>query len=101
MTRRAVGTNTPRAQYTSAGRGQIAGTTKNKALPVNVPVSRRVRLHDQQTGTLIREKWSDPGTGAYNFSGVPEGRKHYVVAIDHTGEYGGPIETDIVAELMP
>lgn len=101
MTRRAVGTIAPRVQLGSSGRGQIPGTTKNKATPANVPVSRRVLLHDQATAVPIREKWSDPGTGAYVFQGVPEGRKHYVVAFDHTGEWGGEVETDIFAEPMP
>lgn len=83
------------------GAGQIAGTTKVTALPDNVPVRRRVRLHDQKTGILVQEVWSDAATGAYLFRRLRMGLKYYVTAFDHTGAYGGVIETDITPEAMP
>lgn len=70
------------------------GSVKKNGAP-DIPVRRRVRLHDQPTGALVRETWSDPSTGAYGFENVREG-VYYVLSIDHTGEYGGVIETDIV-----
>lgn len=79
---------------------QIVGSAKNKATPANLPVRRRIRLHDQRTGLAVRETWSDPVDGAYSFKSVAAGT-YYVTAFDHTGEYGGVIETDIVAEPMP
>ena len=71
-----------------------AGTTKNTGTP-NTPVRRRVRLHDQPTGVLVREMWSDEVTGAYQFTGIRAGT-FYVVGFDHTGTYNGVIETDVV-----
>lgn len=71
-----------------------AGTTKNTGTP-DAPVRRRVRLHDQPTGLLVREAWSDPATGAYQFTALRAGT-YYVTAFDHTGEYNGEIMTDVV-----
>lgn len=71
------------------------GTTKNVGTPSNTPVSRRVRLHDQASGRVVREMWSDPTTGAYQFNGLRAGT-YYVAAFDHTGEYNGEIVTDVV-----
>lgn len=82
------------------GAGQVSGSVSNIGLP-NQPVYRRVRLHEQRTGRLVREAWSDPVTGAYAFSGIRPDRKYYVAAFDHTGLYGGVIETDITPEAMP
>lgn len=70
------------------------GTTKNTGSP-NAPVRRRVRLHDHPSGRLVREMWSDPVTGAYQFTGLRAGT-YYVTAFDHTGEYNGEIMTDVV-----
>lgn len=83
-----------------AGRYRIPpGTVKKTGMP-DQPVRRRVRLVEQRTGVLIRETWSDAQTGAYLFDRIAPGL-YVVYAIDHTGEYGGVIETDIVAEPMP
>lgn len=71
------------------------GSTKNIGTPTNTPVRRRVRLHDQPTGRLVGETWSDPATGAYQFVGLREG-VFYAVAFDHTGQYNGQVMTDVV-----
>ena len=81
------------------GRYRITGTTKNTGTP-NTPVRRRVRLHDQSTGRVIREAWSDAATGAYSFDLIRTG-VFYVTSFDHTGQFSGVIETDVVPELMP
>jgi hypothetical protein len=73
----------------------LSGTTKNTGTPANLPVYRRVRLHDQQSGRPLREVWSDPLTGAYTFGNLREG-VYCVIAFDHTGQYSGETETDIV-----
>lgn len=70
------------------------GSTKKTGSPL-VPVRRRVRLHDQPTGRLLREMWSDPVTGSYQFTSLRAGT-YYVTAFDHTGEYNGEIMTDVV-----
>lgn len=81
------------------GRHRITGTTKNTGTPTNAPVSRRVRLHNQQTGALVREVWSDADTGAYAFDHIAPGT-YYITAFDHTNTYNGELATDLVAEPM-
>jgi hypothetical protein len=78
---------------------RITGTTSNTGTPT-VPVRRRVRLHDQPSGRVIREVWSNATTGAYSFDNIRQGT-YYVTAFDHTGQYGGVIETDLTPEPMP
>lgn len=99
MTRRAIESRSPRVNIVFDGAFQITGTTKNTGSPAT-PVRRRVRLHEQLTGALVRETWSDAATGAYVFGHVRAG-VYYVTAFDHTGLYGGVIETDVIAEPMP
>ena len=83
----------------NAGSYRITGTTKNTGTPP-VPVGRLVRLHDQKTGEIVRQAWSDATTGAYSFDHIRPG-VFYVVSFDHTGLYNGAIETDVTAEPMP
>lgn len=78
---------------------RITGTTKNTGTPEE-PVRRRVRLHDQATGAVLREVWSDATTGAYDFDRIRMG-VFYVTAFDHTGQFSGVIETDVTPEPMP
>ena len=82
-----------------AGNYRITGTTKNTGTPP-IPVGRLVRLHDQKTGDIVRQVWSDVATGAYSFEGIRSG-VFYVVSFDHTGTYGGVIETDVTPEAAP
>lgn len=82
-----------------AGAFRIAGTTSNVGSP-NTPVRRRVRLHDQLSGRAIGDTWSNATTGAYSFNNIRQGT-YYVTAFDHTGQYGGVIETDLTPEPMP
>jgi hypothetical protein len=81
------------------GAHRITGTTKTTGTP-ELPVRRRVRLHDQPTGRPLREVWSDATTGAYSFDNIRQGT-FYITAFDHTGSYGGVIETDVTPEPMP
>jgi hypothetical protein len=71
-----------------------AGSTANIGSP-NSPVRRRVRLHDQPTGRLLRETWSAAGTGVFQFHYLRAGT-FYVAAFDHTGQNNGVVTTDIV-----
>lgn len=82
-----------------SGWHRVVGTAKKTGLP-DVPVRRLVRLHRQFDGRLVAETWSDASTGAYAFNWIVAG-VYYIAAFDHTGEYGGVIETDVVAEPMP
>jgi hypothetical protein len=71
-----------------------AGSTANIGSP-STPVRRRVRLHDQPTGRLLRETWSAAGTGVFQFHHLRAGT-FYVAAFDHTGQYGSVIESGVV-----
>lgn len=83
------------------GKGQIEGTVKKAAAPVNTPVSRLVRLYREPTGLLVQSVWSDPVTGAYHFAGVSMRYRYTVISFDHTGAYRAVIADNIAAELMP
>ena len=63
---------------------------------LNSPVSRRVRLHDQISGRLVREAWSDAETGNVTFSHILEG-PWVLYALDHTGEYEAVAISDRLA----
>lgn len=82
-----------------AGDLRITGTAKNTGTP-DLPVRRRVRLHEQVTGRPVADTWSDASTGAYTFGNLAAST-YYVTAFDHTGQYSGVIETDVVPEPMP
>lgn len=78
------------------GNGKIVGTTKNNP---NTPVSRRVRLHERNSGHLIREGWSD-AAGNYSFANLSRDYTYYVVGFDHTGQYQGVVADKLVPEAM-
>lgn len=82
-----------------AGAFQVVGDTVNTGTP-EIPVGRRVRLHDQPSGRVVAEQWSDPVTGAYAFTLIRPGT-FYVTSFDHTGQYNGVISTDVQSEPMP
>lgn len=83
----------------NAGSYRITGTTKNTGTPP-VPVGRLVRLHDQKTGEIVRQVWSDATTGAYSFTGLRL-TTYYVVSFDHTNTFGGVIADNLTPEPMP
>ncbi|GEM_PF-965457 len=79
------------------GTGTIIGTAKEKALPDNTPLHRRVLLMDQRSQVVFRETWSDAVTGAYTFPGVKTNTPHTVLAYDYTGTYRAVIADNILA----
>lgn len=83
------------------GTGQIVGTVKEKNLPVNVPLHRRVCLLEEKTRLLVAETWSDAITGNYLFERIDPTRKYTVLAYDHTGLYRAVIADAQVPEVMP
>lgn len=82
------------------GTSRIAGTTAVSGSPSNTPVSRRVRLHDQLTGRVARETWSD-SAGLYAFEGLRPDVVFHLVSFDHTGVHAAVAEADITPEPMP
>lgn len=83
--------------------GRIQGVTKEQATPTSpkVPVFRRVRLYRDFDGMLVREQWSDPVTGAFDFQLVDTAFTYTALAYDYTGSYQGVVATGIATEPMP
>lgn len=78
------------------GTGQITGTVKEKTLPANVPLHRRVCLVEEKTRLLVAETWSDATTGNYTFDCIDMERTYTVMAYDHTGLYRAVIADNII-----
>ena len=73
--------------YRIAGTVAIDGTTPT-------PVRRRVRLFVKSNGRVIRETWSNAGTGAFEFPGL-EMQPYIVMTEDYTAFYNA-----VVADLV-
>ncbi len=73
----------------------VEPVTRLNAVP---PQSRRVRLHDQRSGRLVREQWSDPTTGEVDFQYLREG-PWILYALDHTGEHEAVAISDRLATV--
>lgn len=82
------------------GGGRVAGTVKEKNLPVNTPLRRRVQLIDEGTRLLVRELWSDALTGAYSFDYVDPTRKYTVLAYDYAQNYRAVLADNITPEII-
>lgn len=84
-----------------AGRGRITGTVKEKNTPANTPLKRRVVLLSMPGSRAIRETWSDPATGEYEFAEIATDRTYTVISYDHTGIYRGVVADNLTPEVMP
>lgn len=87
------------------GIGRVRGAVAEKATP-NTPLQRKVRLIREKDSLLIRECWSDPVTGAYDFRFVDEAQSFTVVTYDHLNNYRAVIADNLTlanggVELMP
>ena len=81
------------------GQGRVAGTVKVKGSP-DVPVQRKVRLIDEFTGLMVREVFSDPVTGAYEFLYVGQDHKYTVVSYDWANNFRAVLADNITAEYV-
>lgn len=82
------------------GRARVYGTTKIKGSP-NTPTKSRVRLLRERDGLLAREVWSDPATGAFEFTGVDAGTRWVVLAQDASGAFWPAAASSFDVELLP
>ena len=82
------------------GRGRIYGTVKRKADPQNIPLVRRVRLHDSRTGSLLRQTWSQED-GSYEFRDLNPDLEFDVIAWDHEGQFRSTIANNLKPEVLP
>ena len=71
--------------FIHGGPGRITGTVEEKATP-NLPLRRRVRLHRDVDGMMVRETWSHATTGAYTFTDINPAYTYTVIAYPVTGE---------------
>ncbi|GMU43718.1 MAG: hypothetical protein DYH17_11505 [Xanthomonadales bacterium PRO6] len=83
-----------------AGDHQITGTVKEKGVPDDRPVSRRVLLFDERTYAVVRETWSDAVTGVYRFDRISEVPRYVVIACDHKHNFRAVIADNLRAEPM-
>lgn len=81
------------------GNGRVAGTVKIKGAP-DSPVQRKVRLIDEFTGLMVREVFSDPVTGAYEFRYVSTDHKYTVVSYDYANNFRAVLADNIAAEYV-
>lgn len=82
------------------GRGRIVGTVKEKGTPANIPLRRRVVLLSMPGSRAIRETWSDPVSGVYEFNEIDMNRRYTVVSYDHTSVYRAVAADNLSPELM-
>ena len=69
------------------GPGTIYGTTKTKGSPANLPTKARVVLLHQRSKVPVREVWSDPVTGYFEFKGIDTAQQFIVLAEDADGNF--------------
>lgn len=89
----------PYRDFEFGGFGRIAGTVKEDGSP-DIPVKRRVRLHREQDGLLVREVWSHPTTGAYSFDHIDTTKRYTVITYDYEHDYRAVIADNITPEAM-
>lgn len=82
------------------GIGWVQGTVKRKGEPRDVPLRRRVRLHDKRDMRLIRETWSDPETGAFRFDNIDPQVPFVALAYDHLNQYRALADGSIKVEVQ-
>lgn len=83
------------------GAGRIWGTTKTKGTLTNVPTKARVVLFHQRSKLLVRETWSDPATGAFEFIGIDTRQDFLVLAEDAAGSFRPVAASRLVPEVAP
>ncbi|KZT13763.1 hypothetical protein A1D30_21880 [Acidovorax sp. GW101-3H11] len=81
------------------GQARIWGTTKIKGTP-NVPTKARVVLQHQRSKLLVRETWSDPVTGAFEFRGIDANQQFLTLAEDLAGNFRPVAASKLVPEVL-
>ncbi|QGW82927.1 LamG domain-containing protein [Variovorax paradoxus] len=86
--------------------GRLVGTVKEKSLPANLPLKRRVRLVRERDGATVGETWSDATTGAYVFTNIDAAEAYSVVTYDYLHNYRAVIADNLSVasggvELVP
>lgn len=87
--------------YIHGGAGVITGAVKIDTTPVDIPLRRRVRLHREVDGMLVRETWSDAVTGAYTFADINPAYTYTAIAYDYAHDYRAVVADNIAPEVLP
>lgn len=84
------------------GSGALYGTVSRLVGATTSLLGRRVRLHEQRSGRLIRETWSDPVTGAYRFADLKVGPEYCAIAFDHERQnFAVAADGQLAEEVQP
>lgn len=81
------------------GRGRVRGVVKQKGLP-SYAVRREVRLIRELDARCIRSQWSDPVTGAFDFTHVDETIRYTVLVLDYTHGKRAVVADNYTPEFM-
>ena len=82
------------------GLGTIFGTTKTKGTP-NAPTKSRVVLLHQRSKLPVRETWSHPTTGYFEFRGVDVNQQFLTLAEDAAGAFRPVAANRLTPEVLP
>ena len=81
------------------GSATIWGTTKAKGTP-NVPIKARVVLMHQRSKLPVRETWSHPTTGYFEFRGVDVNHQFLTLAEDAAGAFRPVAANRLTPEVL-
>lgn len=81
------------------GPGTVYGTTKTKGTP-NLPTKARVVLLHQRSKLPVRETWSDPVTGAFEFTGIDANQQFLTLAEDVAGNFRPVAANRLTPEVL-
>ena len=81
------------------GPGTIYGTTKTKGTP-NLPTKARVVLLHQRSKLPVRETWSDPVTGYFEFRGIDTNQQFLTLAEDVDGNFRPVAANRLTPEVL-
>jgi hypothetical protein len=85
----------------NGGNGTVYGTVARKGSPANTPLRRKVRLHNDITGALVRETWSDAATGAFTFTGLDPLQRYTTLAYDYAHAFCAEAADNLTPEVQP
>lgn len=81
------------------GAGTVYGTTKTKGTP-NLPTKARVVLLHQRSKLPVRETWSDPVTGYFEFRGIDVNQQFLTLAEDAEGHFRPVAANRLTPEVL-
>jgi len=81
------------------GQARIWGTTKTKGSP-NTPTHARVVLLHQRSKLPVRETWSDPTTGYFEFRGIDTNQQFLALAEDAEGHFRPVAANRLTPEVL-